>query len=35
MQNLNYIKLLLLLMQIEDLLDEFDIEYIAIKRNKK
>jgi hypothetical protein len=35
MSNLNYFKLLLLLMQMEDLLDDFTIEYVTIKLKKK
>jgi hypothetical protein len=35
MSTFNYIELIQLLMQLEALLDELDIEYLAIKRNKK
>lgn len=34
MQDLNYIELAILLRQIMALLDELEIEYIAIKRKK-
>jgi hypothetical protein len=35
MNKFSFLKLILLLRQIEALLDELDIEYIAIKRKKK
>jgi hypothetical protein len=35
MKKFSFLKLILLLRQLVALLDAFDIEYIAIKRNKK
>jgi hypothetical protein len=35
MNKFSFLKLILLLRQIEALLDQLDVEYIAIKRNKK
>jgi hypothetical protein len=35
MKKFNYFELVFLLMELEDLLDELNIEYIAIKRKKK
>jgi hypothetical protein len=35
MDKFSFLKLLLLISQIEELLDELEIEYIAIKRSTK
>jgi hypothetical protein len=35
MKKFSFLKLLLLIYQMEDLLDELEIEYIAIKRSTK
>jgi hypothetical protein len=35
MNKFSFLKLFLLLSQLEALLDELDIEYVAIKRNTK
>jgi hypothetical protein len=35
MKKFSYLKLAILLKQLATLLDELDIEYLAIKRNKK
>jgi hypothetical protein len=35
MNKFNYFELVFLLMELSDLLDELNIEYIAIKRKKK
>jgi hypothetical protein len=35
MKNFSYFELILLLMQLDMLLDDFDIEYLVVKRTTK